>query len=85
MWFVNHREFLEKFGPAKNAADAFGVSNIVIGHWKMRGIPPLYWRRTLQLARERELPLTEDDLAETSPSKRVQKHQVKQSLDDCVS
>jgi hypothetical protein len=69
---VTHREFLNKFGPAKNAADEFHVSIISINHWKSRGIPPAYWLRALQLATKHDFPLHPDDLILTSPSKRVQ-------------
>jgi hypothetical protein len=69
---MSHREFLEKFGPAKNAADAFGVSTISIGHWKIRGIPSFYWAKALQLAIRNDWELTPEELMTTSPSKRIQ-------------
>lgn len=73
---MTHGEFLDKFGPARNASEAFGVSTICIGHWKKRGIPSFYWTKALELAVQNDWPLTLSELVENSPSKRVQAHQL---------
>jgi hypothetical protein len=75
---MDHHEFLDRFGPAKNAAEAFGVSVICIGHWKTRGIPPLYWQKVIDIAREKDWSMTITDLVSKSPSKRVQHTQARE-------
>ena len=79
---MTHVEFLEKFGPAKGAAEAFGVSVTCIGHWKTRGIPPFLWPQALEISQKNGWPLTAADLMTTSPSKRVQRNQVKVTVED---
>lgn len=67
MAVMTHKEFLEKLGSARQAADAFGVNHLDIGHWKARGIPARYWVVAEAIAKKHGLAVTALSLSITHP------------------
>jgi hypothetical protein len=48
---MDHRTIIEDLGGHKALADALGVRENAVCHWKSRGIPPFYWQDIVDLAR----------------------------------
>ena len=68
MLVMTHKEFLEKLGSARQAAEAFGVTHLDIGHWKTRGIPARYWVNAEAIASKHGIAVTALSLSITKPS-----------------
>jgi hypothetical protein len=66
---MSHKPFLEKFGPAKDAAGAFKATERDISHWKIRGIPARHWPLAETIAKSRGWPDTALSLSLTVPNK----------------
>ncbi len=65
----HHKAFLDRFERGE-AAVAFGVTYMCIGHWKVRGIPARYWPMAEIIAAEKGWPFTALSLSVTRPKIR---------------
>jgi hypothetical protein len=65
-----HKDFIAKFGATSEAAAAFGVPEVNIRSWRLRGIPSHFWPMAEQIAKRRKWGVSAADLAAAAPQPR---------------
>ena len=68
-WHMDHRTLIEVLGH-RRVANALGVRDNAVSHWKSRGIPPFYWPDIVSMAAEADCPVDIETLRSGRQMKR---------------
>ena len=68
---VDRPAIIRRFGGSKELADGLGIPESTIRNWPALGIPGKWHLPLLRLARERGVPLTDEDLLSTTKTGRA--------------
>lgn len=73
---TSHREVIEALGGPSKLARSLGIHRATPTtlKWGRRGIPCRYWHRIADLARKSGLKVTAQDLEESRPADRDDRH-----------
>lgn len=68
-----HRDIIQSLGGPSALARALKLSVVnTTGKWPRRGIPPLYWHRISQIAADKGVAVSAEDLERGSPLQAAQ-------------
>jgi hypothetical protein len=68
---MSHREIIDRLGGHEVVATFLGCRLNRVVKWKTRGIPPAVFGPLVRFAKGKNIPLTEDELIDQSPAKRL--------------
>lgn len=68
---ITPASIIERFGGRRALAERLGIPVSTVGNWPSLGIPTKWFGRLMELASEDDLPLTWDELWETTNLRRA--------------